>query len=343
MNKIIFVLFITSVSAFSYKPFPNLWNSLNNNLQNTARNWFIKRAENKGIEWNKIKDFYNQNKIELDKQFTLVNNHEIVYPDYYKKPFHGYNEGNLNWKASMECEASTLGMSSHYFEDMTPQETSDYIRYNFIKTIKSYNKNNSNLIIKDTVDIGCSIGISTEYLYNSFKGRVKGLDLSPYYLSVAKFNAMINHLPISYFHSNAENIDLDDNSVDLVTASFIFHEIPTKETKIILREILRILKPGGIIAITDLDPFKLENKLSESKFRKFAFEITEPHIYEYYERSFESELFLSGYHHIVKRESDPFNSIWIASKEIIDTKNKHYFETEFQLENNKDDLLLCLA
>ena len=69
MNKIILVLFITSVSAFSYKPFPNLWNSLNNNLQNTARSWFIKRAESKGIEWNKKKNFYDKNKIELLKDF----------------------------------------------------------------------------------------------------------------------------------------------------------------------------------------------------------------------------------------------------------------------------------
>tara|TARA_B100000902_G_scaffold398682_1_gene466385 strand:- start:3202 stop:4155 length:954 start_codon:yes stop_codon:yes gene_type:complete len=317
MNKIILVLFITSVSAFSYNPFPNLWNSLNNNLQNTARDWFIKRAEGKGIEWNKIKDFYDKNQIELDKQFTLVNNHEIEYPDYYTKPFHGYNEGNLNWKASMECEASTLSMSSHYFDNMTPQETSDYIRYNFINFIKSYNENNFKLKIKEVLDIGCSIGVSTEYLYKSFRGRVNGLDLSPYYLSIAKFNAMINHIPINYFHSNAESIDINDNSVDLVTASFIFHEIPNKETKLIFKEILRILKPGGIIAITDLDPLKLKDKLSESKFRKFAFEITEPHINEYYERSVESDLFLTGFYNIEKSDSDPYNSIWIASKDIF--------------------------
>lgn len=51
-----------------------------------------------------MKDYYEKNIEELEKHFNYVNNESITYPDYYKKPFHAYREGNLNWLSSLENE-----------------------------------------------------------------------------------------------------------------------------------------------------------------------------------------------------------------------------------------------
>ena len=37
-----------------------------------------------------------------------IENKDLQYPDYYTVPFHGYDEGNLNWLAAFEV---SLGMA----------------------------------------------------------------------------------------------------------------------------------------------------------------------------------------------------------------------------------------
>ena len=34
----------------------------------------------------------------------------VAYPSYYVQPFHGYDEGNLSWRAAHKLEAATQSM-----------------------------------------------------------------------------------------------------------------------------------------------------------------------------------------------------------------------------------------
>jgi SAM-dependent methyltransferase len=45
-----------------------------------------------------------------------------------------------------------------------------------------------------------------------------------------------------------------DSSLDLVVSSFFFHELPVAQTREILAEIHRVLKPGGIMIHQELPP-----------------------------------------------------------------------------------------
>ncbi len=291
-----------------------LWKYMSKPFKEKAREWFINRAENKGIRWREITNFYQSKfvKKKLDIIFSDLDNN-MTYPKYYTKSFHGYDEGNLNWLASYENEASTISMSSRYFKDTSPENSSLFIRKNFTDKILSYSEK---MNFDNVLDVGCSIGISTEYLNDLIPGNknITGLDLSPYFISVAKFNNWRKKLNIDYIFENAEDTKLKNNSFDLICSSFMFHEVPPQARKNIIKEMKRLLKPGGIISILDLDPEKLLKKLKKDNWRKVAFESTEPHIYTYYDCNMIEELSNFNLKNILKFDNDPYNSVWICKK-----------------------------
>ena len=88
---------------------------------------------------------------------------------------------------------------------------------------------------------------------NSFPG----LDLSPYFLAVAKCRqeeAGWGAGRMNWVHGNAEALPMGDSSVDFVSLCFVFHELPQAPTRTIMAEVFRVLRPGGIVAFTDNDP-----------------------------------------------------------------------------------------
>ena len=294
---------------------PKLWKFLNKNLKSIARNWFISRAEKVGIEWNSLYQKNDRDLNTLKYIYEKVNNQSLTYPNYYTQPFHGYDLGNLNWDASLECEAATLSVAVNYWKNTKPEVSQNWLRNNVTDNIKFYiNSINKEFIPHNILDIGCSIGVSTEYLYNSFNlENTTGIDLSPYFISMAKLRSKKLNNKIKYYHKNAENTNFHDNSFDLVVCNFIMHELPENATINIIKEIKRILKKNGMIVIVDLSPEVLKYKLVNSKFRKWSFEVTEPHIYGYYKRNITNILFNLNYNNIKNYKNDPINNVICAT------------------------------
>ena len=132
---------------------------------------------------------------------------------------------------------------------------------------------------------------------------------------MAKLRAENFKFPIQYFHKNAEDMNtISDSSQELVVCNFIMHELPEEATINVINEAYRILKPGGIIAIVDLTPRVINNNLLVSKFRKWAFEVTEPHIYEYYSSNMTNMREDTGFFNIQEKTNDPMNNIWLGTK-----------------------------
>ena len=298
----------------SQKP-PVLWSSLSSVLKQNAREWFIGRAEKVGIDW---KELVRRNKMKLNRLEELRSestDYTLEYPDYYTQPFHGYDEGNLNWEAACEGEPATLNMAVSYWKEINPFISQDWLRYNVSRNIQNYLSRTVVSHPNRILDVGCSVGISTEYLYRTFRNsNITAIDLSPYFISVAKLRAEEQRLDIQYFHSNAEKTHFDDSSFDMVTYNFLMHELPTQATKNVLAESYRVISSGGMIAVVDLTPRILKNKNVLNNFKRWAFEVTEPHIYGYYTRDMSLLLREAGFINVSVTQNDPFNSIWIASK-----------------------------
>ena len=51
---------------------------------------------------------------------------------------------------------------------------------------------------------------------------------------------------------NALKLDFPDETFDLVTSNYVYHNIPSRDRQAILLETLRTLKKGGMFAIHDI-------------------------------------------------------------------------------------------
>ena len=200
-----------------------------------------------------------------------------------------------------------------------PQVTESWVRGNTTAKLSAYLDERGFGMPRSMLDVGASVGVSTQFLHEAFPGsEVTGLDLSPYFVAMATYRARENDLPIRYIHANAEHTGLPSGSVDVITVNYMLHEVPTEATKRILSELHRLLRPGGVILICDLDGDKVRDNFVVSSFRKWAFEVTEPHIYQYYQNDLLENLAGVGFDpsSLKKTANDPINALWLAQKAV---------------------------
>ncbi len=76
-----------------------------------------------------------------------------------------------------------------------------------------------------------------------------GLDLSEPYLNVAEDRFKSRRA--SFVTAMAERLPFADNSLDVVSSVFLFHELPPKIRREVLGEVSRVLKPGGSFLFVD--------------------------------------------------------------------------------------------
>ncbi|WP_052055459.1 class I SAM-dependent methyltransferase [Myxosarcina sp. GI1] len=221
---------------------------LANFAKNRARNMMIERAETIGVPWrDNVRQLSNRN---WDADFKAVANPQLDYPDYYTTSFHAYERGNLNWEAAWEVESAALAVHAKIWSEgdvrgdlMLRQSYHDLVRQQL------------EIEPKAILDFGCSVGLSSFALQEVFpQAKVTGVDLSPYFLAVAKYRSQQTGQNISWLHAAAESTGLPDASFDLVSACLMFHELPQSAAKAIISEARRLLRSGGYLTIMDMNP-----------------------------------------------------------------------------------------
>ncbi|MGQ7847668.1 class I SAM-dependent methyltransferase [Granulosicoccus sp. 3-233] len=110
------------------------------------------------------------------------------------------------------------------------------------------------------LDVACGTGALTRAAVNTAgaSGHVVGLDANPDMLDVARSKAM----PVEWLEGVAENLPMPDNRFDAVVSQFGFMFFDDKPAA--LREMMRVLRPGGTLAVAVCDA--IENSAGYNAF-----------------------------------------------------------------------------
>ena len=101
------------------------------------------------------------------------------------------------------------------------------------------------------LDVACGTGV-VAVTAARVGARVKGMDLSPVLLEDAKKNAAVIDAPIEFTEGDAEALPYKDGEFDVVLSQFGHMFAPRPD--VVVREMLRVLKPGGRIAFSTWPP-----------------------------------------------------------------------------------------
>ncbi|MCU0515739.1 MAG: class I SAM-dependent methyltransferase [Oscillatoria sp. Prado101] len=96
------------------------------------------------------------------------------------------------------------------------------------------------------LDLCCGSGQATQLLVQ-YSRDVTGLDASPLSLRRARQNVP----QASYVEAFAEKMPFPDEHFDLVHTSAALHEMEPAQLGQIIKEVYRVLKPGGVFALVD--------------------------------------------------------------------------------------------
>ncbi len=125
--------------------------------------------------------------------------------------------------------------------------TRDYVfKLELVK--QAHLKNGNNVL-----DIGCGTGTLTIIAKKDCpEARVVGIDGDPTILRIAKSKMTKARLNISLEHGTAVLLPHAGNSFDRILASMVLHHLTRDDTMRVLREALRVLKPGGELFVAEL-------------------------------------------------------------------------------------------
>ncbi len=221
---------------------------LANFAKNQARSMMIKRAEKMGVPWRDNVEKLRQH--DWEAELEKVKNPNLIYPDYYLRSFHAYDQGNLSWDAALEVESAAYAVHAKIWEDEGINGDTK-LRENYNDFLQEQIKTP----LKDIVDIGCGIGMSTFALQETYpEAQITGVDLSPYFLAVAQYRAQEHNYKMNWVHEAGEKTNLPNASFDLVSSFLTFHELTQKAAKEIIMEARRLVRPNGYLAIMDMNP-----------------------------------------------------------------------------------------
>jgi ubiquinone/menaquinone biosynthesis C-methylase UbiE len=104
--------------------------------------------------------------------------------------------------------------------------------------------------VENIVEIGCGVGQATVQFKRRFPdANVVGLDVGLPVLRYAHMRSAKLGSDVEYVQALAEAMPFADGSQDVVMSYIFFHEMPVEVMKGVLRDVHRVLRPGGKFSI----------------------------------------------------------------------------------------------
>ncbi len=278
-----------------------------------AREMIIKRAEAIGVAWRDDVKFLRSRGTsshfspQWEADLAQIVDLHLKYPDYYLTSFHAYDGGNMSWDAAMEVEVAAYSVHAKIFAE-TGTTGDAQLRQSYHDLIMQTLETPP----ADILDVGCSVGMSTFAMQAVYPtARLTGLDLSPYFLTIANYRSQQQDQNINWVHGAGETTGLPSASYDLVSLFLICHELPQMATHEIFAEARRLLKPGGSIAIMDMNPAS-EIYSQMAPYILTLLKSTEPYLDDYFTLDIAQALVAAGFQSPVITANTPRHRTVIA-------------------------------
>ncbi|MBM3515301.1 MAG: class I SAM-dependent methyltransferase [Alphaproteobacteria bacterium] len=168
---------------------------------------------------------------------TLEINPTIVTPDYAKHEFHTQPGG--------------------YVGDPFAGHLYHYLTNNFNEGRNNQDEQHTRLAmslptpadgqVKRILDLGCGIGRQTLALKRRFPdAEIWGIDIAAPKIRYGHMRAVDLGVEVHFRHGLAEDSKFPDNHFDMIASYLLHHEIPASATLAAIKEVHRILRPGGL-------------------------------------------------------------------------------------------------
>ena len=103
------------------------------------------------------------------------------------------------------------------------------------------------------LDVGCAIGWTTTPFVDAFpNAEVYGIDVGEAILRYGHARAESLDKKVHFSQQSGEDIEFPDNNFDLVVSGGVFHETSNKAATKIIKEMYRVLRPGGVCMNYDI-------------------------------------------------------------------------------------------
>lgn len=163
------------------------------------------------------------------------------FPRYYLQNFH-YQTGG--WLSEDSAKLYDFQVETLF------SGTADAMRRQALVPIAEFMKGRDQRRVA-MLDVAAGTGRFLSVVKDNWpKLKATALDLSPQYLEQAR-KALKPWRDVTYVEANAEAMPFADASQDIVTAVYLFHELPPKVRQTVATEIARLLKPGGVFVFVD--------------------------------------------------------------------------------------------
>jgi ubiquinone/menaquinone biosynthesis C-methylase UbiE len=228
------------------RPYVQLHLSLQRSVQEVMWNTVVENIERQLPELNArakecekgLGSLTLDDKLEIPRYVANVDIH--CMPGGY-----GYDAGDKNSVAAGAIYDRGISMYQRGAEGNLGLSVIAYLRQNF-----------PNLKPAKILDMGCTVGMSTQRYCEAFPdAEVHAIDVGGPCLRYGHARAESLGHKIHFSQQNAEHTNFPDASFDVVISTILAHETSTTAWQNILTECHRLLKPGGVMVHADLPQF----------------------------------------------------------------------------------------
>lgn len=195
------------------------------------------------------------------------------FPAYYRRNFHWQTDGYFS---EHSAEVYELGV------ELLFRGTADVMRRQIIPPITELVREVGGADKVRLLDVACGTGRTLHQIARTHPTmRLWGVDLSPAYVRIAR-KRLAHVAEIALAVENGEHLPFADGAFDVVTSVYLFHELPRNARRNVLRELFRVVRPGGLVVIEDSAQLADSAEIA-SALREFPREFHEPFYADYLE------------------------------------------------------------